>query len=229
MNYILNIHTTAEKALLNISDEDRLISTSVNSEPKEHAGFLHVAIKKILQENDIPVSRIKAIGVTGGPGSYTGIRVGLAAAKGLCFALKIPMMMYNSLELMAFSAIQNIPDNEKKALFSPMIDARRMEVFCAVYDSRLEEIKPPTNLVLNENILEELSQTPPVFYFGSGAEKFKNLLGNSRPELHYILSDISSASLAQFGWNKFKKNDFENVISAKPLYVKEFYTTSKIN
>jgi tRNA threonylcarbamoyladenosine biosynthesis protein TsaB len=139
------------------------------------------------------------------------------------------MMMYNSLELMAFSAIQNIPDNEKKALFSPMIDARRMEVFCAVYDSRLEEIKPPTDLVLNENILEELSQNHPVFYFGSGAEKFKNLLGNSRPELHYILSDISSASLAQFGWNKFKKNDFENVISAKPLYVKEFYTTSKIN
>jgi tRNA threonylcarbamoyladenosine biosynthesis protein TsaB len=110
-----------------------------------------------------------------------------------------------------------------------MIDARRMEVFCAVYDSRLEEIKPPTNLVLNENILEELPQNHPVFYFGSGAEKFKNLLGNSRPELHYILSDISSASLAQFGWNKFKKNDFENVISANPLYVKEFYTTSKIN
>ncbi len=92
--------------------------TSINAEQKEHAAFLHITIKKILQDNDIAFRDLKAIGVSGGPGSYTGIRVGLATAKGLCFALKIPMMMYNSLELMAFSAIENFPetDNERPLL-----------------------------------------------------------------------------------------------------------------
>lgn len=229
MNYILNIHTTAEKAIVNISNEDHVVSTSINTEQKEHAGFLHAAIKNILDENEMAIADLKAIGVTGGPGSYTGIRVGLATTKGLCFALKIPMMMYNSLELMAFSAIENYEEKNNEALFCPMIDARRMEVFSALYDARSKEIKPPAAMVLNENSFLDLAQNLPIYYFGSGAEKFKKLIGNAHSHLHYILSDISSESLARFGWNKFKKNDFENVINAKPLYVKEFYTTAKIS
>lgn len=228
MNYILNIHTTAEKAIVNISKEDHVLSSCINTEQKEHAAFLHGAIKKLLDENNIAVSELKAIGVTGGPGSYTGIRVGLATAKGLCFALKIPMMMYNSLELMAFSAIENYEDKNNEALFCPMIDARRMEVFTAVYDSRSKEIKPPTALIVDENSLQDLPGNIPLFYFGNGAEKFKKIRGNVSPYLHYILSEISSESLSRFGFNKFKKNDFQNVINAKPLYVKEFYTTAKI-
>ena len=149
MNYILNIHTTAEKAIVNISNENQVIGTSVNSEQKEHAGFLHTAIKNILDENHINIAELKAVGVTGGPGSYTGIRVGLATAKGLCFALQIPMMMYNSLELMAFSAIENF-EKDKQALFCPMIDARRMEVFSAIYDNELKEILSPAAVVLDE-------------------------------------------------------------------------------
>lgn len=227
MNYILNIHTTAEKAIVNISNENEAISTFVNSEQKEHAGFLHTAIKKMLDENHVNISELKAVGVTGGPGSYTGIRVGLATAKGLCFALKIPMMMYNSLELMAFSAIQN-SQNDSKALFCPMIDARRMEVFTAIYDNQLMEIQSPAAIVLDEKSFSNLAFDLLVFYFGSGAEKFKKLIQNSDTNFHYLLSDISSESLASFGWNKFKKNDFENMVNAKPLYVKEFYTTAKI-
>ncbi|MEO8823161.1 MAG: tRNA (adenosine(37)-N6)-threonylcarbamoyltransferase complex dimerization subunit type 1 TsaB [Ginsengibacter sp.] len=229
MNYILNIHTTAEKAIINISNENRIVSTSINPKQKEHAGFLHTAIKNILDENDINISELKAVGVTGGPGSYTGIRVGLATAKGLCFALNIPLMMYNSLELMAFSAIENYKDKDKMALFCPMIEARRMEVFTAVYNSELKEIKPPTAMVLDERSFQDLPSGIPLFYFGSGAEKFKKLMGNSRPDLNHILSDISSASLAEYGWNKFKRNNFENVVNANPLYVKEFYTTAKIS
>ena len=228
MNYILNIHTTAEKAIVNISNENEVLSALVNSEQKEHASFLHIAIKKILQDNDIDIGTLKAIGVTGGPGSYTGIRVGLATAKGLCFALQIPMMMYNSLELMAFSAIEIFSDLSKETLYCPMIDARRMEVFTAVYDRQLNEKNPPSAMVLNETSFEELVKDHLFCYFGSGAEKFKNLAENQSPNLKYILSDISSTSLAKFGWNKFQKNDFENVINAKPLYVKEFYTPAKI-
>lgn len=229
MNYILNIHTTAEKAIVNISKEDQVLGTSINAEQKQHAAFLHSAIKKILQKNDISISELKAVGVTGGPGSYTGIRVGLATAKGLCYALKIPMMMFNSLELMAFSAIESFPGNGKKAYFCPMIDARRMEVFSAVYDNKLNEIKAPAAIVLSEKTFEDLRADIPLYYFGSGSEKFKKLVENIQTHLHYILSDVSSELLARFAWKKFQKNDFESVVSSKPLYVKEFYTAAKIS
>ncbi|HSN08309.1 MAG TPA: tRNA (adenosine(37)-N6)-threonylcarbamoyltransferase complex dimerization subunit type 1 TsaB [Hanamia sp.] len=228
MNYILNIHTTAEKAIVNICNEEKVLGSSINTEPKEHASFLHISIKKILQDNDIAISALKAVGVNGGPGSYTGIRVGLATAKGLCFALQIPMMMYNSLELMAFSAIENSPDLSEGMLFCPMIDARRMEVFTAVYDHQLNEINPPSAVVLNETSFEDLARKHPFFYFGSGAEKFKKLVETRSSNFNYILSDISSIYLAKFGWIKFQKNDFENLIKARPLYVKEFYTPAKI-
>lgn len=228
MNYILNIHTTTEKAIVNISNENEVLSTLVNADQKEHASFLHIAIKKILQDNDIAFEALKAVGVTAGPGSYTGIRVGLASAKGLCFALKIPIMTFNSLELMAFSAIKNLPEVDNKSLFWPMIDARRMEVFTAVYDSHLNEIHPPSALILNENSLGELLTDKYVYYFGSGAEKFKKLVENPSKNLMYVLSGITSESMAEFSWNKYQKNDFENIINAHALYVKEFYTTAKI-
>jgi len=227
MNYILNIHTTENKAIVNVCDEDHVLSTLENETQNQHAGFLHLSIQKLLQEANIPVSDLKAIGVTGGPGSYTGIRIGLATTKGLCFALGIPMMMYNSLELMAFSATIEHVENEK-ALFCPMIDARRMEVFSAVYDYNLAEIRPPSALILNENSFEDIPKDSPLFYFGSGAKKFNEIAENSYFNLHYVLSDITSEALGAFGWNKFKKNDFDNIINAKPLYVKDFYTTAKI-
>jgi len=227
MNYILNIHTTENKAVVNICDEGNVLSTLVNESQNQHARFLHSAIQELLQKNTISASDLKAIGVTGGPGSYTGIRIGLASAKGLCYALGIPMMMYSALELMAFSAIRQHPDNQK-ALFCPMIDARRMEVFCAVYDANLNELRASSALILNENSFVDIAENESVFYFGSGAAKFINIAKNLYPNLHYIVSDVTPDTLAAFGWNKFKKNDFENVINAKPLYVKEFYTTSKI-
>jgi tRNA threonylcarbamoyladenosine biosynthesis protein TsaB len=227
MNYILNIHTTENKAIVNICDEDHVLSAMENETQNQHAGFLHLSIQKLLQETNIPVSSLKSIGVTGGPGSYTGIRIGLATTKGLCYALGIPMMMYNALELMTFSAIRQHGDNEK-ALFCPMIDARRMEVYSAVYDYNLAEITPPSALILNEHSFENIAKDSPLFYFGSGAKKFNEIAENSYLNLHWILSDITSEALAAFGWNKFKKNAFENIINAKPLYVKDFYTKAKI-
>lgn len=228
MNYILNIHTSSEKAIVNICDGDKVLSTASNTEQNQHGAFLHVAIKNLLQESDIKLSELKAIGVTGGPGSYTGIRVGLATAKGLCFGLNIPMMMFNSLELMAFSAIKKFSNLEKDTLFCPMIDARRMEVFAAVYDISLKEIIEPAALVLEENSFAELIQKQPFVFFGSGAEKFEKLISTS-DNLRYILSEISTEALAIFSWNQFQKKSFENLLNSHPIYIKDFYTTAKIN
>jgi tRNA threonylcarbamoyladenosine biosynthesis protein TsaB len=225
MNYILNIHTTTEKAIINICNGAEVIGSLFNDDAKQHASFLHTSIQKLLQENEIKPTDLKAIGVTGGPGSYTGIRVGLATAKGLSFALQIPMMMFNTLELMAFSAIEKIWNSN--SLYCPMIDARRMEIFTAVYDRKLNAVVQPSPMVLSENSLKELSNQL-IYFFGSGSEKFKNLLNNSSENFLFLDSEITPGSLAKFGWNNFEKNNFVNLATSKPLYIKEFFSNIKI-
>jgi len=224
MNYLLNIHTTSENAIVNLSDNSHVLSTLINSDSRQHAAFLHSSVSQILQQNDILPTSLKAIGVTGGPGSYTGIRVGLATAKGLCFALKIPMIMMNTLELMAFSAIEKF--SNKDAFYCPMIDARRMEIFTAVYNEQLDPVIPPLAMVLEENSFRDLIQNHPLFFFGSGAEKFEKII-NSNVNYHFIDNPLSSFSLAKFAWNKFQKNKFDNIAYSKAFYVKEFYSGPK--
>lgn len=227
MNYILNIHTTLEEAIVNLSNGPEVLTTSINSDSRQHAAFLHTSIGEILQKNGIQASDLKAIGVTGGPGSYTGIRVGLASAKGLCFALKIPMMMLNTLEVMAFSAIENI--SNKTALYCPLIDARRSEVFTAVYGHLLNPLIEPQAMVLEENSLEDLRKKQDIFFFGSGAEKFKKLLNDPAANQQFTDDEITSEALAKYAWNRFRNNDFEDIINSTALYVKEFYTTAKMS
>ncbi|MEO8862667.1 MAG: tRNA (adenosine(37)-N6)-threonylcarbamoyltransferase complex dimerization subunit type 1 TsaB, partial [Ginsengibacter sp.] len=147
MGYILNIHTATETALVSLADGPVVLGTLTNEETKQHAAFLHLAIDKILKDRQIAIKELEAIGVSSGPGSYTGIRVGLAAAKGLCFALNIPMITYNSLELLALSAIDFAKD--KEGLYCPMIDARRMEVYTALYKFTEEEVFGPSALILS--------------------------------------------------------------------------------
>ncbi len=224
MDYLLNIHTTSENAIVNISDGANVLITLENPNSKNHAAFLHSAIHQILQEIDIQPKDLKAVGVTGGPGSYTGIRVGLASAKGLCFALHIPLMVFNSLEVMAFEMIKNMAD--KSALYCPMIDARRMEVFTAVYDPELKEIIPPSAMVLDENTFSDIIAKQTIFFSGSGTRKFKNLKPHSSVS-SFLESHISSKMLGLYSWHKFQKNEFKKVSSAIPLYMKEFYSIEK--
>lgn len=224
MNYLLNIHTTTENAIVNICDGPKVLSTLANSDSKQHAAFLHTAVHQILHANDIKPKDLQAIGVTGGPGSYTGIRVGLASAKGFSYALNIPLIIFNTLEVMAFTIINKIED--KNAFYCPMIDARRSEVFTAVYDPKLNEIIPPSAMVLAENSFQEIISKQTVYFFGSGSPKFKGI----NPHLHdsqFIPNTIDSASLGSFSWNKFQAKEFENVATSIPFYIKDFYTIKK--
>ncbi|MBA2250622.1 MAG: tRNA (adenosine(37)-N6)-threonylcarbamoyltransferase complex dimerization subunit type 1 TsaB, partial [Chitinophagaceae bacterium] len=141
MALILNIDTCTENAIVSLANNDVIIGTMNNSNQKDHASFLHTAIKNLLDKSGILISQLNAIAVTAGPGSYTGIRVGMAAAKGLAYALQIPLISLNTLEVIAMCSI--IQSENKDAFFCPMIDARRMEVFTAVYDQFLKEIIAP--------------------------------------------------------------------------------------
>ena len=216
MAYLLNIHSATETAIINLMAGQEILGTLCNHETKQHAFFLHTAIKELLREQGIGIKNLNAIGVSSGPGSYTGIRVGLATAKGLCYALNIPLITYNSLELMALSARNNAKD--ENAFYCPMIDARRMEVYTAAYNYNMGEIYPPAAVVLNENSFGEMLNGRKIFFSGSGSFKFQQV--SKHADFVFLTQDISTEALAAIAWEKYEKNDFENVPYAQPLYIK---------
>ncbi|MDP4283801.1 MAG: tRNA (adenosine(37)-N6)-threonylcarbamoyltransferase complex dimerization subunit type 1 TsaB [Bacteroidota bacterium] len=224
MEYILNIHTSIETAIVNICNGQNVIDTVINKDPKQHSAFLHTAIQNLLLKNKILANDLKAIGVTSGPGSYTGIRVGLATAKGLCYSLKTPLLTFNTLEVMAFSAGKTI--GNKNSLYCPMIDARRTEVFTAVYTHDMREITPPMALILKEDSFADLIQLNSICFFGSGSKKFENIINKTDASIFADI-EITSEALARFGYIKYQKREFTDIIFAEPLYVKEFYSPLK--
>lgn len=223
MSYLLNIHTATETAIVNLTKNEELLGTCINENTKQHASFLHGAIRELLRTNNVAIQKLSAVGVSSGPGSYTGIRVGLAAAKGLCYALNIPLITFNSLELMALSAVTSVKDNT--ALYCPMIDARRMEVFTAIYNYNLQELIPPSAIVLDDNSFADILFSNKIYFLGSGIDKFKEITKSENSI--FIKVPILSESLSVISRKKYAMSSFENVPYAKPLYIKDFYTILK--
>jgi tRNA threonylcarbamoyladenosine biosynthesis protein TsaB len=220
MDRILNIHTATQTAIVNIVNNGKVEHTRINNSAREHAAFLHTAIDNILREARLTLHDIRAIGVSNGPGSYTGIRIGLATTLGLCYALKLPLISFNTFEVMAAAAIAEYPDYGGS--YCPLIEARRMEAYAAVYDINLNELFAPSALILNEYSFYEYLAGAKTYFFGSGTEKFEKICRNKNAV--FISSDITSESLALVSWNKFIAHDFDGRPYAKPLYVKEFNT-----
>jgi tRNA threonylcarbamoyladenosine biosynthesis protein TsaB len=216
MAFILNIHTATETAIINLIEGGKLLGTFSNDETKEHAFFLHTAIKRLLDQCNVDIRKLDAIGVTSGPGSYTGIRVGLATAKGLCYALKIPLVTYNSLEVMAISSTGFA--NDKNALYCPMIDARRMEVYAAVYNYDIEPIEAPSAIILSARSFSEILDHHKIYFSGSGSDKFKQITKHINAV--FPGNGIFSQSLAKIALKRYLENNFENVPYAQPLYIK---------
>ncbi len=221
--YILNIHTATETAIVNLSAGPRTLHTIINADTKQHAAFLHPAIDDILKKGGIGIKNLNAIGITSGPGSYTGMRVGLAAAKGLCYALNIPLITYNSLELIALSTIDFLKDNN--ALYCPMIDARRMEVYTALYRFNMDEVAPPSAKILDENSFSEYSNTAKIIFSGSGSKKFQDL--STIAGAYFTDIDVSTNAITSISWGKYQESKYSNISFIQPLYIKEFYSSSK--
>ena len=149
MAIILNIDTAISTASLCLSKEALTLQFALNNNQQDHASWLHLAIKKVVTEAGIGVKALEAIAVMIGPGSYTGLRVGLSAAKGLCFALDIPLICINTLEAMAHAS-----KNEEGDLFCPVIDARRMEVYTAFFNQEMEFERPTSAEVIEPGIFQ---------------------------------------------------------------------------
>jgi tRNA threonylcarbamoyladenosine biosynthesis protein TsaB len=224
MSWILNIDTSLETAVVTIAKDGSIISSRSNENQKDHASFLEPAIQSLVKETGIELGELSAITVVYGPGSYTGLRVGMASAKGLCYALNKPLIVLNNLELLSIAAIREYEntDGGEHAFFCPMIDARRMEVYTAVYDKKLNIIKEPCALILEPQSYDLLLTNDPVYFFGNGAEKWKNFC--SHKNARFIEISKKNEAICQLSFQKLVQQSFVQTAYAEPLYIKEFYS-----
>jgi tRNA threonylcarbamoyladenosine biosynthesis protein TsaB len=230
LSLILNIDTSTENASLALASDGKLIANLVNEEQKDHAAWIHSAIEVLLRDQRLTQQSLQAVAVTGGPGSYTGLRVGMATAKGLCFALKIPLVVESTLKVMAYSMLGNLPGDKKlpgreKIMICPMIDARRDEVFTAVYDLDLNAVMTPQALVLSQDSFQEFLSRGSVMFFGSGSNKWKSLYVNNNA--HFIDWNYAYFNLAYLSFQKWAKAEFADLAYVQPDYLKEFHTYKK--
>ena len=224
MSLILNIDTTSETALVNIAKDGVVLFEEVNPEQKDHAAFLHPAIQVLQKKVGVAIKEIDAIAVCHGPGSYTGIRVGMASAKGLCYALHKPLITVSQLEVLAKDVIDNSENTETDLLYCPMIDARRMEVFTALYHKNLSEEFSPSALILDENSFSNFLLKNKIIFFGSGAGKWEQLCKNENARFANAVN--KGLAMSRLTFEKFRVKGFSNLAYTEPLYIKEFYTTA---
>jgi tRNA threonylcarbamoyladenosine biosynthesis protein TsaB len=188
------------------------------------------AIQELMNVGNHQLKDLDAIAVTAGPGSYTGLRVGLASAKGICYALGKPLILINTLEVMAQSIVSYYRSNDQpidpSALLCPLIDARRMEVFTASYDPSLQELEAPHALILDENSFASLLVTHKILFSGSGHAKLKKIISN--PAAIFLDNIQHNAShLAIRSVIAYQSERFADLAYSEPLYVKEFFDPSK--
>jgi tRNA threonylcarbamoyladenosine biosynthesis protein TsaB len=177
-----------------------------------------------MKSNNFLMKDLDAIAVTNGPGSYTGLRVGMSAAKGLCYALQIPMITESTLRFMAYAAANQL-NNIHDALLCPMIDARRMEVFAALYNSSLHELMEPTAIILDERSFSSTLQSHKTSFFGSGSMKWKKVTDSKNALFPEITCDVGY--LGKLSYKKFINSQFTDIIYSQPVYIKEFQSHIK--
>jgi len=217
MAYILNIDTAIDNASVCISKDDQLINIAVNNNQKDHASWIQPAIKNIIALSGLSLNDLAAIAVSIGPGSYTGLRIGLSTAKGLCYALDIPLIAIGTLDMMATAAAQKDCD-----LICPMIDARRMEVFAALYKKNMEKVIFPSAILLDSNLFDDVLEKKTVLFYGNGSNKFKYVTHHRNALFDDI--EINSSLLIKISNNRLRDSEFNSLAYTEPMYIKNFYS-----
>ncbi|GAB3725030.1 tRNA (adenosine(37)-N6)-threonylcarbamoyltransferase complex dimerization subunit type 1 TsaB [Hymenobacter agri] len=192
---------------------------------KSHSTHLTVLIEQLMANTGHALADLAAVAVSDGPGSYTGLRIGGAAAKGLCFALDIPLVAVSTLRALAVqvAAVTARPD---KFLYCPMLDARRQEVYAALYTHDGQEVLAPTPLILDADTLAEQLAGHAILFFGNGAKKFQAVLGESGQAGFLAGIEPSAIAVGALAVAAYHRQEFQNVAYYEPFYLKEVYTTT---
>jgi tRNA threonylcarbamoyladenosine biosynthesis protein TsaB len=218
MALILSLETSTHVCSVALHDDGKLVTSSEVHIEQSHASKLALLIDDVKRLAGISLSELKAVAISSGPGSYTGLRIGTSTAKGLCYALNIPVIAVNTLDLLA-SQVNKF--NQGKSLLVPMIDARRMEVYCQVSDCNLEVVVPIEAKIIDESSFADLLSDNKIIFFGNGADKCENVI--KQGSAHFLKGIYPSAAhLGLMSYEKFKENKFENLVHFEPFYLKDF-------
>lgn len=224
MATILNIETSTDVCSVCLSHDGEMKFHDADYKGRNHATVLGGFVKDALDYAKMCEMKLDAVAVSIGPGSYTGLRIGLSEAKGLCFGLDIPLIGVNTLKLLSVAVMfsKNIgPDD----YFVPMIDARRMEVFTAVYDLALNEVMPNQAMILDENSFADLLESRKLHFMGNGADKASDLIKSQNAEFTLGIRP-NAADMIALSEKAFRENDFLDLAYSTPNYIKKFHTTT---
>ncbi|WP_298498307.1 tRNA (adenosine(37)-N6)-threonylcarbamoyltransferase complex dimerization subunit type 1 TsaB [uncultured Algibacter sp.] len=216
MSLILNLETATTNCSVSISKDGKtIVLKEDNDKSYSHAERLHVYIDEALKEANITSNDLDAISVSKGPGSYTGLRIGVSAAKGLCFALDIPLISIPTLESLAYQVKMD------EGVIVSMLDARRMEVYSAIYSADYKQIRDTQAQILDETSFSDYLKQGKVYFVGNGVEKTKTLINHVNAV--FIEAKLPSANqMSVLAYNKFQKSDIEDVAYFEPYYLKDF-------
>jgi tRNA threonylcarbamoyladenosine biosynthesis protein TsaB len=228
MCLILQIETATASCSVALARDGEVVGVKQINERNMHAGVITLFIDELIAAAGVGYNDLDAIAVSSGPGSYTGLRIGVSTAKGLCFALDKPLIAIETLEAMAYGILSSEGYNqETDTLLCPMIDARRMEVFTTVFNAKGERIKPTSADVIDENSFSDLLKNSKMLFFGDGAEKCRAALSGNANALFSIPFINSATGLTQKAFEKFNNKEFEDVAYFEPYYLKDFIAGKK--
>ena len=225
MATILHIETSTQVCSVALSINAKVVSIEESIDKNSHAGQVTIFAERVLRNAQIKFSELNAVAVSMGPGSYTGLRIGVSTAKGFCYANEKPLIAVSTLQAMAFGMVQFTKHSgysKENHLFCPMIDARRMEVYTGIYDNELTLIQDISAEIINESSFSELFENHPVLFAGDGSNKCKNLLAKNK-NAHFLDNFNPSAKfMVEIAEKKFNNSEFENLAYFEPFYLKDF-------
>ena len=220
---ILCIDTTSEFCSVSLFINQNLIENNNSKIERSHSKLLIKLIDDTLNNNKLKIADIDIFSISKGPGSYTGLRIGLSSIKGFCYALDKPLVSINTLKILAISALENIDD--KDFILCPMIDARRMEVYTKSFDHNLNELSNDQAIILEKDTFDNYKDKK-VYFFGDGSDKFKKIVNRKN---FIFLDNINPDSkfMGKLSYDKFINRNFEDLSSFEPNYIKDFYLIKK--
>ena len=222
-NKFLCIDTTSEFCSVSLFQDNNLIEFQNSIIERSHSKLLILIIDDILKKSKTKINEIDAFSISKGPGSYTGLRIGLSSVKGFCFGLNKPLISINTLKVLCKSALNHIKD--KSSILCPMVDARRMEVYTKIYDYNLNSLSDDKSLVLDENSFD-LYKDKEIYFFGNGSDKFEKIVKRNN---FIFINDImpDSRFMGDITSEKYNSNEFEDLSTFEPNYIKDFYLIKK--
>ena len=225
MSRILCVDTSSFICSVSVFENLSLISSNSTEVEKSHSKLIIQLIDQSLKDAKIKINEVDAFAVSMGPGSYTGLRIGVSTIKGLCYSLEKPLISINTLEILSKYALNHI-NNYNDFFICPMIDARRMEVFTKMLDNDFNEVEKDKALILDDKSFNDIDGGKLIYFFGDGSNKFKKITNNKN--FHFIDNIISSSKhMGELANIKYENNQFENLTTFEPFYIKDFFIVNK--